>query len=222
LEFYIKDTGIGVARDRQKAIFERFIQADIADKQATQGAGLGLSITKAYIEMLGGKIWIESTEGEGSTFYFTIPYHPQQETKSEGNDNTPVENATSQIKKLKILIVEDDETSELLVSMAVRTISKEILKSRTGNEAVETCLNNPDIDLVLMDIKIPGLDGFEATRQIRKSNKKVVIIAQTAFGLSGDREKTIEAGCDDYISKPISKALLNEIIRKHFKDKKDS
>jgi CheY-like chemotaxis protein len=118
---------------------------------------------------------------------------------------------------LKILVVEDDETSEILLSRAVRIFSNEILNARNGNEAVEACRNNPDIDLVLMDIQMPKMSGYEATRQIRHFNKNVFIIAQTAYGLARDREIAIEAGCDDYISKPINISELQTLIKQHFK-----
>jgi len=217
LEFYVKDTGIGIPKDRQSAIFERFIQADISDKMARQGAGLGLSISKAYVEMLGGKIWVESEEGIGSTFYFNLPYNSEPEEKKVVGKVVPAQNGENQIKDLKILIAEDDETSEMLITIDVEKFSKEILKARNGFEAVEVCRNNPDTDLILMDIQMPVMNGHEATRQIRQFNKDVVIIAQTAFGLSGDREKAIEAGCNDYIKKPINKAELLSLIQKYFK-----
>jgi CheY-like chemotaxis protein len=220
LEFYVKDTGIGIPKDRQNAIFERFIQADIADLQARQGAGLGLSITKAYVEMLGGKIWVESEEGIGSTFYFTLPYSIEPENRTIQKDLPGINlgNVISpQVLQLKVLIAEDDEASERLLSIEVRKLSKEILKVRTGLEAVVAFRDNPDIDLILMDIQMPGMDGYEATRQIRQINKDVVIIAQTAFGLSGDREKAIEAGCTDYIAKPIKNVELQKLIQKYFK-----
>ena len=213
LEFFIKDTGIGIPKHRQEAIFERFIQADISDKMARQGAGLGLSISKAYVEILGGKIWVESEEGIGSTFYFTLPYQTEPEEKKV----VPAQNEKNQIKDLKILIAEDDETSEMLISMTVKEFSKEVLKARTGKEAIEIFHTNPDLDLILMDIQMPDLNGYEATRQIRQFNKDVVIIAQTAFGLSGDREKAIEAGCNDYMSKPINKDEIRLLIQKYFK-----
>jgi len=203
LEFFVKDTGIGIPKDRQQAIFERFVQADVSDKMALQGAGLGLSISKAYVEMLGGNIWMESEPGKGSIFYFTIPFNNKQEDKEITKNDHPVEPKTNRIKQLKILIVEDDEASELLLSKAVERFGNAILKVRTGVEAVEVCLNNVDIDLVLLDLKMPDMNGYEAARRIRQFNKDVIIIAQTAFGLLGDKEKAIEAGCNDYISKPI-------------------
>ncbi|MCO5251083.1 MAG: ATP-binding protein [Candidatus Kapabacteria bacterium] len=216
LEFYIKDTGIGIPKNRQEAIFERFIQADINDKMARQGAGLGLSISKAFVELLGGDMWVNSEEGIGSTFYFSLPYITEpKETINKQTDGV-VSPIKPEVEGLKILIAEDDETSGQLISITVKKISKEILRARTGTAAVEICHNNPDIDLILMDIQMPDMNGYDATRQIRQFNNDVIIIAQTAFGLSGDREKTIAAGCNDYIGKPINKSVLLELIQKHF------
>jgi signal transduction histidine kinase/DNA-binding response OmpR family regulator/PAS domain-containing protein len=215
-EFYVKDTGIGIPKDRQEAIFERFIQADIFDKMAKQGAGLGLSISKAYVEMLGGKIWVESQEGKGSTFYFTLPYNAEPVKEIIDRKLEPSKKNDS-IRKLKILVAEDDKVSEMLIDSFVKPFCKEILKARTGVEAVAACLAKPDIDLILMDIRMPKLGGYEATQQIREFNKEVVIIAQTAHGLTGDREKAIESGCNDYISKPINKDELHALIIKYSK-----
>jgi signal transduction histidine kinase/CheY-like chemotaxis protein len=219
IEFYVKDTGIGIPKDRQEAIFERFIQADISDKMARQGAGLGLSISKAYIEMLGGKIRVESEEGQGSKFYFTLPLTTSKETPAISKDisDFPLKNSTNPgVPRLNILIAEDDEASAMLLSIEINEIGKQILKAISGVEAVEICRNHPDIDLILMDIQMPGLNGYEATRRIRQFNKDVIIIAQTAFGLSGDRGKAIDAGCNDYITKPINKGDLHSLIKKYF------
>ena len=216
LEFFVTDKGIGIPLARQQAIFERFIQADISDKRAFQGAGLGLSISKAYVEMLGGKIWVESLEGEGSTFYFTIPYKPKKELNAGVWYVDPAELNLKKDIKLKVLVVEDDEISQQLVTLAIQKISKEILSVNSGIDAVEVCRKTPDIDLILMDIKMPVMDGYEATQQIRQFNKETVIIAQTAFGLSGDKEKAIAAGCNEYISKPIKLDILAKLIVKHF------
>jgi len=117
--------------------------------------------------------------------------------------------------QLKILIAEDDETSKIFLSILIKDISREVLQTANGMETVEKCRSNPDIDLILMDINMPEMDGYEATRQIRQFNQKVVIIAQTAFGLVGDREKSIQAGCNDYISKPIASKDLQALIMKH-------
>ncbi len=217
LHFFVKDTGIGIPKDRQEAIFERFIQADINDTHAYQGAGLGLSIAKAYVEMLGGKIWVESEDGSGSVFYFTIPYITEEQVHTNISNILPAEEESGQIKNLKILIAEDDETSELLIERVVRNFSRNVLTAITGIEAIEVCRNNPDLDLVLMDVRMPGMNGYEATIQIRHFNKDVVIIAQTAYALIGDREKALEAGCNDYITKPLNHSLLLDMIHKYFK-----
>ncbi len=215
LEFFVKDTGVGIPHSQQQVIFERFRQSSEAYNRGYEGSGLGLSISKSYVEMLGGKIWVDSEEGSGSTFYFTIPYIAVSE------ENTTVENFVSadcnevQLKNLKILIVEDDEISYSLLSRTLQKISKEVLHVITGVQAVEACHNNPDLDLVLMDIRMPQMNGLEATRQIRQFNKDLIIIAQTAYAFPGDSEKAIDAGCSDYISKPINKSLLLELIKKH-------
>ncbi|MCF8222966.1 MAG: PAS domain S-box protein [Bacteroidales bacterium] len=215
LQFYVKDTGIGIAKNRQEAIFERFIQADIDDTHARQGAGLGLSISKAYTEMLGGKIWIESNEGEGSVFYFKIPCKPmiidEHDIKKEPGNKENFNNLN-----LKILIADDDKASSDLISIFVNKCAREIISVLTGTEALEECRNNPDIDLIFMDIQMPGLNGYKATQQIREFNKEVVIIAQTAYGLSGDREKSLEAGCNDYIAKPVKKNEIMGLIQKYY------
>ena len=214
---------MGIRKDRQTAIFERFIQADIEDKKAMQGAGLGLTITKSYVEMLGGRIWVESEQGSGSTFYFTIPYKVHHvETSGIGIEQSKHEvegQIIAKVPGLKILIAEDDVTSGILINIIVGKLSREIIKVRSGQEAIAACRQYPDIDLILMDIQMPEMGGYEATRQIRQFNKEVVIIAQTAFGLSGDKEKALAAGCTDYISKPINKLLLLELIQKHCQKK---
>lgn len=216
LTFYVKDTGIGIPENRQEAIFNRFVQADIGDTRAFEGSGLGLAISKSYVEMLGGKIWVESEEGKGSTFYFTIPYQISEKETETNKDPETIKNEGNKVKNLKILIAEDEETADMHLSIVLKRISKEILHAKTGVETVDLCKKNKDIDLVLMDIRMPEMDGYEATRKIREFNKDIIIIAQTAYALSGDREKALEAGCDDYISKPIKKEDLFFIIGKYF------
>ena len=226
LQFFVKDTGIGIPKDRLEAIFERFIQADMINVKARQGAGLGLAITKSYVEILGGKIWAESGESGGSTFYFTLPYSINFTDNQLNNKPLSVQKKEAQInvegRDLKILIVEDDTPSVMLLSLIIKLLGRNILKARNGLEAVEVCRNNPDIDLILMDIQMPLMGGYEATRLIREFNKDVVIIAQTAYGLAGEMEKAIKAGCNDYISKPIDKNLLLEVILKHLTDTEEN
>jgi CheY-like chemotaxis protein len=217
LTFYVKDTGIGIRSEQLGIIFERFRQGSESLNRKYEGAGLGLSISKAYVEMLGGHIWAESEEGKGSTFYFTIPCTTGAEEKIESKIAVLDDGAEKPAHMLKILIAEDDAESAILLTMIIQKFNKEAFKARTGLEAVDICRKNPDIDLILMDIQMPEMDGYEATRQIRKFNHSVVIIAQTAFALSGDKELALEAGCNDYISKPIKRKLLMETINKHFK-----
>lgn len=216
LEFYVKDTGIGIKKEDQKVIFERFIQSDVAVSRVVEGNGLGLSISEAYVNMLGGEIWVESKVGKGSAFYFTVPYKTPVIVRDIKKDIEVLDVEVPQSDKLKILIVEDDETSEKFISLLVKDISRHIIKAKTGKEAVIAFDENPDIDLVLMDIQLPELNGYEATRQIRKISKDAIIIAQTAFGLYGDEEKAINAGCNDYIAKPIKAKELDKMISKYF------
>lgn len=212
LEFFVKDTGIGIPQNRQEAIFKRFVQADIEDIKVYEGSGLGLSISKAYVEMLGGGIWVNSSEGKGSEFYFTIPYNSRHKKILENSNKDMCNNKETEIVRLKILIVEDEEIASEYLSIILGVFNPTLLFARTGIEAISICKENTDIDLVLMDIKMPIMGGYEATREIREFNKKVVIIAQTAYALGGDREKAINAGCDDYVTKPIdSENLINKI-----------
>nr|WP_315150534.1 PAS domain S-box protein [uncultured Flavobacterium sp.] len=218
LEFFVKDSGLGISDSQKKIIFERFRQANDTIGRTHEGSGLGLAISKAYVEMLGGKIWVESKEGIGSTFYFTLPYQsdyiPEEKRAVEKTNATVYDE--NKINNLKVLIVEDDAISKLLITIAVKPYSDDILKVSTGYEAVEACRNNPDIDLVMMDINMPEMGGYEATKQIRKFNKELVIIAQTANGMQSDHDNAIAAGCTDYISKPINISSLSKLIQKYF------
>jgi len=218
IELYVKDTGIGIPSHRQEAIFNRFEQADVADTRVFEGSGLGLAIAKSYVEMLGGKIWVKSKEEIGSTFYFTLPVKRNiaDDSSAEKKNLFKYEKPKSLDRRLKILIVDDDETSRKYLHILVNDFGQEILEAETGSKALELCQKYYDIDLILMDIKMPLMDGYEATRKIRKFNKDVVIIAQTAYALSGDMEKALEAGCNDYISKPYGRTKLENLLQKYY------
>lgn len=219
-EFYIKDSGIGIPKDRQEVIFERFIQADISNKMAKHGAGLGLSIAKAYTEMLGGQIWVESEDGIGSSFYFTLPRDYELRNKIQNKPEYPAKPVTepshSSISGLKVLLAEDDEVSEMLMTISLEKICRDLLKAGNGQEAIEICRNHPDIDVILMDIQMPGISGYDATREIRKFNKDVIIIAQTAFAVAGDKEKALAAGCNSHLPKPIRQDELLRLLEEYF------
>jgi PAS domain S-box-containing protein len=210
IKFFVKDTGIGIPDYAFEKIFERFHQIEDATLESRRGTGLGLPISKAYIEMLDGHIWVESELNKGSTFYFTIPYKPAEEETRK-----IVENEVLQPDGLlgkTILIVEDDGPNLFFLTEVLKDKGAIIISSMDGLDAVEQCKQNDKIDLILMDIKLPKLNGLDATREIRKINPKVIIIAQTAYAFSIDAEKSLEAGCNAYISKPIDNFELLKTI----------
>ncbi|WP_159522279.1 response regulator [Sunxiuqinia indica] len=210
------DTGIGIPCEKQQAIFERFIQGDIATKRAYEGSGLGLAIAKAYVQMLNGEIGVKSEEDKGSTFYFSIPLKNSKIKDNQTKDNTLAAMSGTDNKNLKILIAEDDLASYQYLSILLKSFSTEIIHATTGVQTIELVNNNPDIDLIMMDIQMPEKNGYEATKEIREFNKDVVIVAQTAFAMEGDREKALAAGCNDYISKPIKRDVLVDLIHQLF------
>jgi PAS domain S-box-containing protein len=215
LLFSVEDTGIGMDDETQAFVFDRFRQAEISSSRTYEGAGLGLSIARSYVEMLGGKIRVESQKGKGSVFYFTLPFN-NITAGSTILKPEPMESDASFHGKIKVLIAEDNEESDLLLSTILEDISEEILHTDSGLAVVDICRDHPDIDLILMDIKLHGQSGIDATKQIRSFNKKVVIIAQTAYAQQGDSEKIRLAGCNGYLSKPILKKSLMDEINKHF------
>lgn len=214
VRFEVADSGIGIPLNRQEAIFNRFEQADISDKRALQGSGLGLSISKAYVEMLGGQIWVESEEAKGSKFFFTLPIEIDFKNNDESNGWQAKPSTKKEATRLKVLIAEDDELSATYLSLILKDKTREIYICKSGAEAVDYMMKHKDVDLVLMDLKMPGMNGYEATRKIRQFNHKVAIIAQTAYALVGDKDKALDAGCDAYISKPINAKELLKLIDK--------
>ncbi|MGB9702710.1 MAG: PAS domain S-box protein [Candidatus Kapaibacteriota bacterium] len=216
LEFYVRDTGSGIPSEKLGIIFDRFVQADTRLSKPYEGAGLGLSITRGYVEMLGGQIWAESEFGLGSTFFFTIPFKAAEKRKNEDKYDENMGQEGNKMKRLKILIAEDDITSDLLLTSIFKRFDCEIVHTQTGKEAVEAFAASPDFDLILMDLKMPEMDGYTATNKIKEINPNVVVIAQTAYALEGDREKAIAAGCDEYITKPIEQGKLLELIKKYY------
>lgn len=213
-EFSIKDTGIGIPKNRQNHIFDRFVQADIEDRNAMQGSGLGLAITKSYVEMLGGEIYVNSEEDKGSTFFFSLPV---DETNYEliplaTEDLDKLKSKLLFDDKIKILIAEDDEISFEYLNALLKEYQCEITHCSNGKEAVDICRNNDDIDLILMDIKMPQMNGYEATKEIREFNNEVYIVFQSAHAFSSEIEVAMNSGGNAYITKPINKEKLAEII----------
>lgn len=211
--FFVKDTGIGLSKYECDIIFERFRQIDDSSTRRYGGSGLGLSISKGVIETMQGKIWVESEKSQGSTFYFSIPYLIP---KKGSNAEILQKKLTAEYnwERYTILIVEDARISyELLVKFLENT-KVSILHAVDGELAVKICTENDHIDVVLMDIQLPVMDGLEATRLIKKVKPSLPIIAQTANAMIDDQRIINEAGCDDYIAKPISKSELLEKINK--------
>jgi CheY-like chemotaxis protein len=211
LKFYVKDTGRGIPIDRLEAIFDRFIQADMSINRSYEGSGLGLSIVKAYIGILGGTIDVQSAVGEGSLFTFSIPYKSSESIS--GKEATEVSKLHGKLPQgLTILVAEDDEISYKLLATILTSHGINLIRTVNGHDTVSKIQENPGIPIVLMDMKMPGMNGIDATRKIREFNKDIIIIAQTAFAMSGDKDKILEAGCNDYISKPVRRDELLKII----------
>jgi PAS domain S-box-containing protein len=209
VRFFVQDSGIGISVDKQSVIFDLFRQVEDTSTRRYGGAGIGLSVAKRLTELLGGRIWLESEEGKGSTFYFTIPC---------GKGQIPAHQPTFEkeqpevAKKAKVLIVEDDEAGFYYLKTVLERTGLEVLRASNGQEAVEMCLANSAINLVLMDINLPVMNGYLATQKIKLLFPEMPVIAQTAYAVSGDREKALEAGCDDYLAKPIQvKQLMGKI-----------
>ncbi len=217
IQFFVKDTGIGIDSKYHSAIFDRFsrIENDYAIKQG--GSGLGLAIANAYVKMLEGKMRLDSKPGEGSVFFFTLPL---RKGKYDGNQflNTQ-ENMVekSNISSGLILLAEDDEANYLYLSELLKILHYDFIRVKNGKEAVDACLSNDRIKLVLMDMKMPVMNGYEATTEIKKKKPGLPVIAQTAYALSDDESKARQSGCDAYIAKPISKGQLRDVIADFFR-----
>lgn len=212
LEFFVKDTGEGIEKEQIPVIFERFRQGSFSLTRNYEGAGLGLSISKAYIEMLGGKVRVESERGKGSVFFFTLPYCPSAAPEA-GPTSKP--SGVRYDQALHILITEDDENSMMFLRTILQNEKIHLFCASNGKEALDLVRAHPEIRIVLMDLKMPVMDGFEATRQIKAFRPSLPVIAQTAYAFSNDREKAREAGCDDLITKPVKKETLFSMIKKY-------
>ncbi len=210
IRFYVKDSGIGLTKNQQQEIFKRFGKIEINKNKLYRGSGLGLAICKNLVELLGGSINLSSEPNNGSTFYFTLPYSNQISDKQNVKNMLISDNAYNW-KNKTILIAEDEKSNIRYLEMLFKKSQAKLIIVGNGIEAINQCKeNNPDI--ILMDIKMPILDGLSATKEIRKFNTTIPIIAQTAFAMENDRRICLASGCDNYISKPITKDKLFSII----------
>jgi signal transduction histidine kinase len=216
ITFKIQDSGIGIPDDFKENVFKRFSKISTKGISANEGLGLGLAISKAYIEMLGGKINFISQVGVGTTFMFSIPFKEAEGVKLEKKAFVPII-SNDLGNEVIVLIAEDDNINYLLIEKIVKSFKCKVIRAKDGLEAVEICKSNSEIDLVLMDIRMPNLDGYEAFKKIREFNKELPIIAQTSYSFQEDLDKINELGFNGFISKPINKNKLYELIKIYLK-----
>jgi signal transduction histidine kinase len=214
IQFFVKDTGPGLSKEEQKLVFNRLKLPEETTMHKRGGSGLGLTISKYVVQRLGGKIWLESSQGEGAAFFFTIPWVFSE--MDEGQDITKETNTSYDWKDKVILVVEDDEINAQFLDAVLSQTNAKVIHAANGTQAVDLCRTINKIDLVMMDIRIPELNGYEASSLIKSFRPALPIIAQTAYGLSNDRKKCLDAGCDDYISKPIDIEVLLKKVNQRF------
>jgi signal transduction histidine kinase len=216
-KFYVKDTGIGIKKDMQQEVFKRFQKLDSKKTRLYRGAGLGLAISKDIVEMLGGEITVDSTPGIGSTFYFTVPYRIATDIEIE---ERAVQSKNGDLKLdlsgKTILVAEDEPNNFMYLNRILQRFNATIIWARDGEEAISQA-GQQDTDLILMDIKMPNIDGYEATREIKAKYPNSVIIAQTAYVSNNEINKCKSVGCDYYLSKPINIKDLVETIKRAMK-----
>jgi signal transduction histidine kinase len=215
--FFVKDTGVGINDENKDLIFERFSQEEKELSRKSGGLGLGLSIAKENTELIGGKIQVESEKGKGSTFFVTIPYTSSNQ-KKEKNSQNEIFNISNSNNKIKVLIAEDEEVNYIYLDTILKTIPNInfiTLHAKNGKEALEICKKNIDIKLIFMDIKMPIMNGYEATRIIKSIYPKIPIVAQTAYTTSDEKEKAAYEGCDDFIIKPIEQPEFIKLVNKY-------
>jgi len=211
--FHVKDSGIGISKDMQEVIFNRFRKVSFNSSKLYRGTGLGLFITKSLIDLLNGKIWVESEENKGSSFFFKIPYLPFDE-KIE-NENIIKTKLLPEVDfgGKSILVAEDEDSSYLFIEKSLRKTNANLIRAFNGEEAVNILKDN-NIDLILMDMQMPVMNGYRATQIVKKINKNIPVIAQTAFAMAEQKEKIFKIGCDDYLAKPLnSNELINTILK---------
>jgi signal transduction histidine kinase/DNA-binding response OmpR family regulator len=218
LEISVKDTGIGISIEDKEKVFDRFWQVEVDFARTYGGTGLGLSIVKAYVEALGGIIGVKSEIGKGTEMYFRLP-HTMRETNNSIISEINKVSINNDLKNKVVLVAEDEEMNFQYLYEILSDKKMKVLRAENGKDAVEMC-NSNHIDMVFMDIKMPVMDGYTATKIIKKKFPNLIVIAQTALASYNDRENALEAGCDNYISKPINYEELVKIIEAYFKKNK--
>ncbi len=218
--FYVKDTGVGIPYELQPKIFNQFVQDDNLQNINKMGSGLGLTISKNIITLLGGKIWVRSTPGDGANFYFFLP-----NTKTNQDINTSIDDQIldinmADLSSLRMLVVEDDKTSFTILSELLRPSRINITYANSGTSAVQILKNTKNFDLILMDIRMPGISGIETTKLIKTFLPNIPIIALTALAMETDREECINAGCIDFVKKPFNVSNLVNLILKYTSKRK--
>jgi CheY-like chemotaxis protein len=214
VRFHCKDTGIGISEDVQLKIFERFRQASFSHTKDHGGTGLGLSIAKGLVELMGGEIWFRSTVNKGSVFYFTIPYIPKANLIIPAGSSITGKTMEVEWSDKTFLVAEDEDLNYKYLYKILKKTKVNVIRVTTGREALDTALSNDRIDCILMDVKMPEMNGFEATKAIKAIKKNIPIIIVTAYALSGERELAFSSGCSDYLAKPYSDVdLINAIAK---------
>ncbi|MDD4645581.1 MAG: response regulator [Bacteroidales bacterium] len=214
IEFFVKDTGVGVAPENTTEIFSRFKRAENPNV-LIPGTGLGLSISKNLVELLGGKIWVESELGHGSEFRFTVPMIPPEAAISENPQTTVKLPDDHNWYSRTILIAEDEDLNFLFLQESLRITGLNILRASTGRESVDLAKNHPEIELVLMDIRLPDFDGYEATAQIKSMRPELPVIVQTAYALQNKKNNGIHVFVDELVTKPINRMILLQKMAKY-------
>jgi len=212
LIFSVSDSGTGIPEEDRDKIFNRFTSFNY-EGMNTGGSGIGLSIVEEIINILDGRIWLKSNYGEGSVFFFAIPFNAPGKTTKSSKETEAMKLPPEADIQPAILLVEDDQDSLELLMQILKPLNIKIDSVSDGNEAVRYAKMNPQTSLILMDLKLPFLDGYEATKAIKKMNPNIPIIAQTAYAMVGDREKALASGCDEYLPKPIESGTLIRLIQ---------
>jgi CheY-like chemotaxis protein len=217
VRFSVKDTGIGIPPDKQKGVFEAFSQADTSTTRKFGGTGLGLTICVRLVELMGGRIWVDSTPGQGSTFHFTVRMQTPQSALAQSVSQAPAAVSPQRTRALQVLLVEDHPINQILATTLLKKWGHSVVLAKNGQEAVDL-FPGQVWDIVLMDMQMPVMGGLEATRLIRvheAAGHHVPIVAMTANAMESDRQACLDAGMDDHLAKPFNADSLQTMLAKH-------